>query len=461
MENWLEILESRGFFGRVPGEQYVNKDTGETLTFAGIRAFPEPRIGQFKKPGQLEQAIQQFEEQTGGTIQWVNRATAQHKAFAVVELTNAQGQPVYWGRYFNAIMGVMTGKWDNDQVPAGWEWVSKAREKQKSGMKPSDLIKSGELFDSPEAVIEAVERSLIGKEDAEALVAGLRQSAAGELAVFPGMAAKMPAIRDYFGEIMAPLYIMSNQLGGPAEQARKDLLKNQKWSQCGVRWPMSQTEGLVDSYLVAPSGQSVGISSKGASGAKASVKNLVDGARRMKETNPAGYKKIKKTADMLLSLESSGISNALTLAIRYEIMSDVAADEVLTLIKKGSKQFRGISDELKDIMTLRPDKVMRMKQSVTNPLFNTGFAILSIIADIVAETVNNETSFPTDAVDILNASAMMQVYCDMTVKGNDAVVTGFRSLYPPQFKGRVMFSAEKSFMSTGNKGNFTFAFKPD
>lgn len=455
------FLESRGFFGRIPGDIYSNSDTGESLRFAGIRAFPEPRVGQFKTPQQLAQAVQQFEEQTGETIQWVNRLTSQHRAFAVVELTNEQGQPVYWGRYFNAITGVMTGKWDNDEVPAGWEWQNKAREKQKSGLKPSDIIKTGDLFGSPDDVIARVSNSLIGKEDADVLVAGLQQCALGELAVFPGLGSKMPAIRDYFGEIMAPLYIMSNQLGGPAEEARRDLLKNQKWSECGVRWPMSQTEGLVDSYLVAPSGQSVGISSKGAQGAKASIKNLMDGARRMKETNPAGYKKIKETADMLISLQSSGIMNALTLAIQNDILSEDAAQEILDLIKKGKKQFRGISDELKDLMAQRPDKVMRMKESVTNPLFNSGFAILSIVADMVADEVNNNTPFPQHAVDILNASAMMQVYCDMTVKGNDAIVTGFRSLYPPRFKGRVLLSSGKSFMSTGNKGNFTFAFKPD
>jgi hypothetical protein len=461
MQNFLEILESRGFFGRNPGDTYMNSDTGDVLVFAGIRAFPEPRIGQFKKLGQLEQAIQQFEEQTGGTIQWVNRPTSQHKAFAVVELTDLQGQPVYWGRYFNAITGVMTGKWDNDQVPAGWEWQSKAREKQKSGLKPSDLIKDGKLFGGPGEVIDQVAKFLVGKEDAEVLINGLRQSAAGELAVFPGLGSKMPAIRDYFGEIMAPLYIMSNQLGGPAEDARRALLKDQKWSECGVRWPMSQTEGLVDSYLVAPDKSSVGISSKGAQGAKASIKNLMDGARRMKEKDPEGYQKIKNTADMLIGLQSSGIMNALTLAIKNEIMSEDAAQEVLDLIKKGKKQFRGISDELKDLMAQRPDKVMRMKESVSNPLFNTGFAILSIIADMVADHVNENTSFPKDSVDILNASAMMQVYCDMTVKGSDAVVTGFRSLYPPRFQGRVLLSSGKSFMSTGNKGNFTFAFKAD
>ncbi len=458
-----DLLESRGFFGRAPGDIYTNKDTGESLSFVAIRTFPEPKQGQYKDPATLDKAIQQFEAQTKSTIQWVNSRSGQHRSFAVAEFmpVTGKGKPQYWGRYFNAITGVMTGKWSNNEVPAGWEWQNKAREKQLAGLKPSDLIKSGELFDSPDAVIDRVRLNLGNNADAEVLLAGLEQSAQGELAVFPGMAPKMTAIRDYFGEIMAPLYIMSNQLGGPAEEARRDLLKKQKWSQCGVRWPTGQTEGLVDSYLVAPDGTSVGVSSKGAAGAKASIKNLMDGARRMKEKDPAGYKKIKKTADLLMSLQSSGIMNALILAVQYQVMSPDAADEVLALIKAGKKQFRGISDELKDLMAQRPDKVARMKESVTNPLFNTGFAILSIIADIVADEVNNNTSFPIDAIDILNASSMMQVYCDMAVKGNDAIVTGFRSLYPPRFKGRVLLSSGKSFMSTGNKGNFTFAFKPD
>ena len=228
----------------------------------------------------------------------------------------------------------------------------------------------------------------------------------------------------------------------------------------GVRWPMSQTEGLVDSYIVAPSGRSMGISSKGASGANASIKNLMDGAKRMKENNPEAYENIKETADMLIGLESSGIKNALTIGVRFDLLSQNAADTIMSFIKSGKKDFKGIPDELKELMKQKPEKVAAMRNSMTNPLFNTGFAILSIVADLVAEAVNTQTSFPEQAVEILNASAMMQVYCDMTVKGRDAVVTGYRPLYPPRFKGRVLLDSGKVFMSTGNKGNFTFKFKP-
>ena len=53
----------------------------------------------------------------------------------------------------------------------------------------------------------------------------------------------------------------------------------------------------------------------------------------------------------------------------------------MSFIKSGKKDFKSIPEELKELMKQKPEKVMAMRNSMTNPLFNTGFAILSIVAE--------------------------------------------------------------------------------
>jgi hypothetical protein len=67
-------------------------------------------------------------------------------------------------------------------------------------------------------------------------------------------------------------------MGVGAEAARKDIL-GPKGSYAGseINFPADKNNGLVDSYLLHPSGVEIGISSKGEKGASASVKNISDG----------------------------------------------------------------------------------------------------------------------------------------------------------------------------------------
>jgi hypothetical protein len=47
----------------------------------------------------------------------------------------------------------------------------------------------------------------------------------------------------------------------------------------------------------------------------------------------------------------------------------------------------------------------------------------------------------------------------MKVQGQDAVVTGFRSVYPPNFEGTMFIDAGKSYYATMKPSKFAFGFK--
>ena len=83
---------------------------------------------------------------------------------------------------------------------------------------------------------------------------------------------QLPAIRDYFGEIMGPIALRGGlDSNGQSETARQELLDNANWNDCQVRWPQEMNYALVDSPFKGPNGAEVGISSKGGKGASAGV----------------------------------------------------------------------------------------------------------------------------------------------------------------------------------------------
>ena len=84
-----------------------------------------------------------------------------------------------------------------------------------------------------------------------------------------------------------PVALMSDMVGGQAEDARRDLLRGIPWANCSIFWPMAMNAHLLTVTLLHRDGTRVGISSKGGKGAKASVKNIQDAiekASRIKST---------------------------------------------------------------------------------------------------------------------------------------------------------------------------------
>ena len=82
--------------------------------------------------------------------------------------------------------------------------------------------------------------------------------------------------------------------------------------------------------------------------------------------------------------------------------------------------------------------------------------MLSVVAYRVADYVNEHTNFGQAASEILNHSALVQMYTEATETADTISITGFRAVYPSETVTGVLLDASKAYMSTQDKGNFTF-----
>lgn len=447
------LPEAKGIFGRLPGDVFLNAD-GKSYQFVAATAFPPADQGKFATPRERDQAIAQFEKNVNAQIEWTNSPAG--GAFAVAELDDQDGNRVFWGRYLQQSKHDMLGVWGNKQIPPGWKLATKGAQKLQAGFDPQNLIKTEQVFTSVNQLIQTVSANS-PEPVKQVFTENLQNLASGQGAiVFPGMAPQMEAVRDYFGEIMQPVALMGGVIGGQAEDARQVLAAGAPWNKCRVQFPMAMNAALCDSFLIAPNGQEIGISSKGGSGAKASAKNLYDAYKKAeREGNAELLNTVKYAATVVTVIaEESALNGPFKLGMMLKI-PNITADlqyEVGLYIKTGKNNFNGISNTAKQILapyTVKPDVVG----------FNTGYAIMAAVAKTVANVVNMNEQFSAGALALLNQSSIIQIYTKMAKKGDDAVLTGFTAVYPPNFEGRVLMDGGKNYYSSRVGGKLAFYFK--
>jgi hypothetical protein len=449
------LKEAKGIFGRIPGDAFINQD-GKAYKFIAVDAYPPPEQAKFATTQERDESIANFQQQTNSQIEWTNNPTAGSMAWAVAVLDDEDGGHIYWGRYLQQTKHNMLGVWDNKNIPTGWKLATKGAKKLQAGFDPQNLIKTEAIFNNVDQAIQTVSTNIT--DPAKGIfVENLQHLASGRGAIiFSGMAHQMEAIRDYFGEIMQPVALAGGVIQGQAEEARQLLADGAPWSSCKITWPMSMNAALCDSFMIAPNGQEIGISSKGGSGAKASAKNLYDAYVKAQREGNTDLLNTAKYAIEVVSIiaDSSAIEGPFKLGIALKVpnISDQLFTEVVTYIKTGKTTFDDISQEAAMVLrpyTVRPDVVG----------FNTGYAIMAAVAKTVAAAVNNNPAFGQGALALLNQSSIIQVYTKMANKGEDAVLQGFTAVYPPNFEGIIMMDGGKNYYSSRISGKLAFFFK--
>lgn len=449
------MTEAKGIFGRLPGDTFVNPD-GKAFKFVAATAFPDADMAKFATPQERDQAIAQFEKNANSQILWTNSPSSGTLAFAVAELDDEDAGRVFWGRYLQQTKHNMLGVWSNKDIPSGWKLATKGAQKLQAGFDPQNLIKTEQVFTNVNQVIQTVATNSPDPVK-QIFTENLQNLAQGQGAiVFPGMAAQMEAIRDYFGEIMQPVALAGGVVAGQAEDARMALADGAPWSRCKVQFPMAMNAALCDSFVIAPNGQEIGISSKGGSGAKASAKNLHDAYKKAEQEGNTELLQTAKTAIDIVSIvaENSAMEGPFKLGIALGVpgITLELLDEVALYIKTGKTTFDGITKNARTILapyTVKPDVVG----------FNTGYAIMAAVAKTVANAVNMNEQFSQGALALLNQSSIIQIYTKMAKKGEDAVLQGFTAVYPPNFEGHIMMDGGKNYYSSRIGGKLAFYFK--
>jgi len=439
------VAEAKGVFGRKRGDTYIN-DNGLSAKFNRAEMYPDTKTGNAYKDHETTlEAINRIQTRTGKEITWVNRETPNNNAFAIAFMDTDDGDIMLWGRWYRVVPNNVISSWANNELPQGWIWSSKTAEKSRSGMTPQDLIKSENKFTSTDELLQTIENNGASPE----IMEGLRMVAGGSpVAVFKGMADKLTSVRDHLGEIISPLALISGVIkDNNAINARTDILKTD-YSRCAVWFPQNKNNNLVDSEFVAPDGHTLGVSTKGDKGAKASVKNIYDSMVDPK--NASLKKKYKHAVSIIETIANEGQKmGPLVLGERMEVIDKYLKDEILHHIDNKQNDPSSMSENAKRLF-------IEFGSKSSSPGYNIGLVLLANCAKKVAQKLNEDNAFQDACRAFLNQASIIQVYTDAKIVGGDVHITGFRTVYPPKFSGRVMIDAGKNYTSTAIKGKFSF-----
>jgi hypothetical protein len=272
-----EVLsEAKGTFGRKSGDIYKD-ETGKEYSFVKLETFPTQ--GKFESLEEFQNAVEQVTQEYKDLI-WVDKSPRSFGSFAVVTLSAQNGELKHFAKIFSEISGNMFNKWSNSGLP-GLTYQGKGSKKSEAGFKPQQLFpQSASSFNSGKELVQ----SLISSPSLNNHIKeGIQQLSSGQLPIFKDEKENFEAIRDFLGETLQVIAITNSPqlVTGQLEVARSKIMGSIQWKDCSIEFPRNQNYGLVDSLITAPSGEQIGISSKGGSGANASIKNIYDSLTKL------------------------------------------------------------------------------------------------------------------------------------------------------------------------------------
>lgn len=448
----LEIIqplsESKGLFGRKPGDTFVD-DNGEKALFDKIQIFPQEGSA-YPDIQACDDAKKQIEHDTGLKILWVNAHAPHNLAFAIAQFTLDNGETMLWGRHYRAVPGNLIGSWGNKETPGTWSLQTKSATKMRTGLTPQDLIGTEKKFSSVQDIVAKV-RSRIQDHD---ILSGLDQLAAGKLPVFVNQAQNLEAIRDYLGEIMQPIALAQGMIGGDADKAREECL-GVSWDECVIWWPQAKNTNLIDSVFTAPGGNTLGISSKGNKGANASSGNIwsaiVKARKSDKKEMLDTYQNVVEIIEIINN--NSSIEGPIQLGLRFGMCDNDLAEEIRRLCRVDQNDISKISKAAQELFSQYGSK-----QDVAG--YRLGYVLLANLAKNVSAHINQVPEFGEGCLAFLNQASILQVYTKAKVVKNDVHITGFDSIYPAEFDGTVYLDAGKNYFSSRIAGKISFKYGP-
>lgn len=453
MRDLINLIESTltegvGLANRKPGELFKNAQ-GEVITFQGLEFYPQS--GRFPTDNDLADTVKAMEEQ-GITINWINNYNSGVGGFGIARFTREDGSPYDIGKFFKQISANRKeNNFAHNDIPDGFQYQSKAGQKENSGLKPSQWITQFRN-NTPETILQQC-IAHFGQNSAEAVA--LSTFINSDLPVtVPSGNMNPTAFRDYFAEVLQPIaLVMGKNVSGNAAEAAGIFFDGGDYSDCTINFNDNAIGGLYDSLLTKPSGQTIKLSSKGEDGANASVINLIKSVQELDKA-PAGAKIRSKYAKEIAILESINklghFGAPIALGEEYGIIGQGDGELIMKL--KGM----GPNDDVTQVLNERLMKLYNSRNAKDMSLIIPIEHMISAVAYTVADYVNSNTRFGEAASTILNNSALVQMYTSTKESKDSITITKLEAVYPSETVTGVLLIASKSYMSTQGKGNYTF-----
>jgi hypothetical protein len=460
MRNFINLIdsvlfESRGLGARRTGEEFISTTNPEYKIFFDNVTFYPSGGTQYPSYDVMVMELQKIVNSYRGTINLIKRFTDKDRAFGIAEFVTQDNQKLAWVKPFKDVkLDKTLNDWNNQTGIPGFKYNSKAAAKTQAGLTPQDILKSKQSDLTASEIIEQISNKF-GKNSPLVLIA----QAVANAQPFPIIIAKpegieFTAFRDYFCELLHPIALQTGKFKGNAGEAAAKFIGADGFSQCSINFGSDKTEGLSDSILIAPDGRKIKVSSKGAGGAEASARNILDSVRELEKNDSKLANKHKETIDIIQTIVENGQAGApLSLGVKFNIINDKDAES----IRQFKNQAPTTLSSVKDLNISKKLKELILERSTNNPdNVNLYFHSIAAVAHKVAAYINAKTNFSQSASEILNNAALVQVYTSAREEQDRWVLEGFDTKWPSDTTTGVKFSATKTYYSTGIKGNFTF-----
>ena len=455
----LQLVEASGIINRKAGDTFISiSNPDDIITYDGeYKVYPEDKA-QFETPDERNQKIAEIKQQYKDVVE-TNIPNSSSLSFATVIFTTAKKTKKMFIRYFRDTNVALTpGRWENKNI-TGYSAGFKSAVKNVSNFKPGKLYPPHNKRSAMDVKTVLGHIKELG-DDLYDPIAKMMQTR--QLPVFKNQAEREEEIRDYLGESIQPLAIIIGASGidGPYKEA-EPLLGGAGFKSCNMFYPAEQNNPLCDSYLIAPNGLEIGISSKGADGANASVKNLKDTIDKLRKTDPSNpilteNKKAVDVVEYLGSTEVSAIKGPIELAKKEKLITEQQAN-ILYELHSTRSQAQNIEDypemqNIYDAFGFKNDPENLRK-------FRLRFGLLANVAKMVAAHYNNMAEFQEGGIKLLNQSSIIQAYTFTKKDGNDVAVNRINTIYPPNFQGTIQLDGGKNYTGNANVGKIAFKFK--
>jgi len=451
MRDLINLLESVGLANRKPGDRFAN-DQGDEIIFADLNFFPES--GGYETDQEIQASVSEVARKIGvspSNLVWINSARGA-RGFGLAHFVDNQNKDFYIGKYFRSISPNRNENYFPNDLPGGFRLQTKTAKKERSGYKPSDILTK---FDNltPQSILTQIQAKF-GTDSDESRATQIFMAADRFPVTMPLGNMNFDAFTNYFCEMLQPMaLVMGKPTQGNAAEAESKFLTQGGYTTCTINFDNSKTGGLVDSKLINPTGQSIGLSSKAKAGAKASAKNLKEKVDEMRGTEDGRklldrYKTEVAILDMIV--DGGQAEAPFNLAMSFGMITPEEKQQALSLRKMGLASFSP------DMLSKRMQKYWEGRSAADPSTIIPFYHMLAAIAYPVAEYVNKNTNFSQAASDILNYGAFMQAYTYASRSGDNIVLKEFEVKYPSTAVTDVLLSAHKTYYSTGLKGNFTF-----
>jgi hypothetical protein len=422
----------------------------DQIVFQNLTFYP--KVGQYATKEETEAAFDQVQQQVKHPIEKVNQASNSNRAFGIATFDTAVGTR-YLAKFAKEIKPVFDSNkfFQTDDIPGGFSQADARGSKEKAGYKPSDVLT--DLKKQTPASILAQIGEKFTEDSSEYRAAEIIMNSPTFPVSVDGTGIDFTGFRDYFCEMLQPCVLINGgQVKGNAGEAAALFMGRNGFAGCTVSFNANVSGNLYDSLLVSPEGRQIKLSSKGATGAKASSVNLLIALRELESAGmPEFAQNYPEVVDILNTIDRGDHnSGPLNLAVQYGIITKDEIPQVMSLKQSaGDPKFNidktDLSDNLKQLYHDRtaenPSKVVPLNHLVAS------------IAYKVCDEINLKTNFSDAASDILNHSAFVQMYTDATKsKDGQIIVKGFRTIWPGKLFSEVTLEAQKSYSSTSSSG---------